>query len=101
MNGVALPDIHGGPARLVVPGWDGASWVKWVIRFTAAAERNNQFFMNPGYRYPLHALVPGSVADPADLEVIEAMRVKSAIAYPSDEDHIKSAPLTIRGCLGW
>jgi DMSO/TMAO reductase YedYZ molybdopterin-dependent catalytic subunit len=97
MNGDDLPEIHGSPARLVVPGWDGASWVKWVIRFTVTAERNNQFFMNPGYRYPRHGLMPGGVADPSDLEVIEAMPVKSAIAYPSDEEHVKSGPITIRG----
>ena len=33
MNGES-PDIHGFPARLIVPGWDGTSWVKWVIRLT-------------------------------------------------------------------
>src|SRR5215469_7680041 len=49
MNGQPLPDIHGGPARLLVPGWDGTSWVKWVTRFTTSAEANKGFFMNPGY----------------------------------------------------
>ena len=30
MNGVAVPDDHGKPVRLVVPGWYGCSWIKWV-----------------------------------------------------------------------
>jgi DMSO/TMAO reductase YedYZ molybdopterin-dependent catalytic subunit len=30
MNGVALPDDHGKPVRLVIPGWYGCSWIKWV-----------------------------------------------------------------------
>jgi DMSO/TMAO reductase YedYZ molybdopterin-dependent catalytic subunit len=32
MNGAPLPDHHGGPIRLVVPGWYGCSSIKWVSR---------------------------------------------------------------------
>lgn len=32
MNGAALPKDHGSPVRLVVPGWYGCCWVKWVDR---------------------------------------------------------------------
>lgn len=30
MNGGPLPLDHGAPVRLVVPGWYGCSWIKWV-----------------------------------------------------------------------
>ena len=100
MNGQPLPDLHGGPARLIVPGWDGTSWVKWVTRFTIAAEPNKGFFMNPGYRFPKYALPPGSPPVPAELEVIEGMPVKSSITTPADQDKVPQAPLTIRG-LAW
>lgn len=30
MNGVPVPDDHGKPVRLVVPGWYGCAWIKWV-----------------------------------------------------------------------
>jgi DMSO/TMAO reductase YedYZ molybdopterin-dependent catalytic subunit len=30
MNGQPLPPDHGAPVRLVVPGWYGCSWIKWV-----------------------------------------------------------------------
>jgi DMSO/TMAO reductase YedYZ molybdopterin-dependent catalytic subunit len=40
MNGEPLPIDHGAPLRLVVPGWYGCSWIKWVnaIRFVEADE---------------------------------------------------------------
>lgn len=30
MNGAPLPPEHGAPVRLVVPGWYGCAWIKWV-----------------------------------------------------------------------
>jgi DMSO/TMAO reductase YedYZ molybdopterin-dependent catalytic subunit len=40
MNGEPLPADHGKPVRLVVPGWYGCSWIKWVneIRLVGADE---------------------------------------------------------------
>jgi len=96
MNG-ETPDIHGFPARLIVPGWDGTSWVKWVIRLTPAAKESGGFFMNPGYRYPKYALPPGTPARPAELEVIEGMPVKSSLTSPEDQSKIPLAPTVIRG----
>jgi len=97
MNGQPLPDIHGFPARLIVPGWDGTSSVKWVVRLTAAADANKGFFMNPGYRYPKFGLPPGSAPKPAELEVIEVMPVKSTITAPEDQSKAGMARMTIRG----
>ena len=97
MNGRDLPDIHGAPLRLIVPGWDGTSSVKWVIRISAAAAANRGFFMNPAYRYPKYALPPGTPARPAELEVIEAMPVKSSITAPEDQTKLPLGPVTIRG----
>jgi DMSO/TMAO reductase YedYZ molybdopterin-dependent catalytic subunit len=40
MNNDSLPMDHGYPVRLVVPGWYGCTWIKWVneIRLTRADE---------------------------------------------------------------
>ena len=97
MNGQPIPNLHGFPARLLVPGWDGTSSVKWVISLTAAAEANKGFFMNPGYRYPKYALPPGTPARPAELEVIEAMPVKSTITAPEDQSKAPLGAIAIRG----
>jgi DMSO/TMAO reductase YedYZ molybdopterin-dependent catalytic subunit len=32
MNGETLPDIHGWPARMVLPGCTGNQWVRWLDR---------------------------------------------------------------------
>jgi sulfite oxidase len=96
MNG-QTPDIHGFPVRLIVPGWDGTSSVKWVVRISATAQANTGFFMNPGYRYPKYALPPGTPAKPAELEVIEGMPVKSCITSPEDQAKIAPEPMTLRG----
>jgi DMSO/TMAO reductase YedYZ molybdopterin-dependent catalytic subunit len=41
MNGDPLPPDHGAPVRLVVPGWYGCTWIKWVneIRLASAGEQ--------------------------------------------------------------
>src|SRR5262249_9060628 len=96
MNG-QTPDIHGLPVRLIVPGWDGTSSVKWVIRLSTTAQANAGFFMNPGYRYPKYALPPGSPPKPAELEIIEGMPVKSSITAPEDQSKIPLGTTTIRG----
>jgi DMSO/TMAO reductase YedYZ molybdopterin-dependent catalytic subunit len=97
MNGQPLPDLHGFPARLLVPGWDGTSSVKWVTRLSAADKLNTGFFMNPGYRYPRYPLPPGTGARPAELDVIEGMPVKSSLTFPEDQAKLPLAPVTIRG----
>jgi sulfite oxidase len=96
MNG-QTPDIHGFPVRLIVPGWDGTSSVKWVVRITAQEQAGIGFFMNPGYRFPKYALPPGTPARPAELEVIEGMPVKSTITAPEDQEKIALAPTTVSG----
>ncbi len=100
MNREPIPDIHGFPVRLIVPGWDGTSWVKWVTSLSVASEPNTGFFMNPAYRFPKHPAAPGTASNPADLEVIEGMPVKSLIMIPSDQDRVPFAPALVRG-IAW
>lgn len=100
MNGEPLPPIHGFPLRLIVPGWDGTSWVKWVDYLSVDDQPNSGFFMNPAYRFPKHPGPPGMPAKPADLEVIEAMPVKSYITGHADGDKIPLSAVTLRG-IAW
>jgi sulfite oxidase len=100
MNGESIPDLHGFPVRLIVPGWDGTSWVKWVTTLSIASEPDEGFYMNPAYRFPKHPGPPGAAASPADLVVIEGMPVKSCITGPSDQARIAVGSTSIRG-IAW
>ncbi len=39
MNGQPLDPVHGAPLRLVVPGWFGIAWVKWLNRIDVIDRR--------------------------------------------------------------
>ncbi len=100
MNGEPLSPLHGFPLRLVVPGWNGAGWVKWVTSLSVANEPDHGFFMNPAYRFPKHPVPPGTSANPADLELIEATPVKSYITGHADGDRIPLSITILRG-IAW
>ena len=97
MNGEPLPDLHGFPARLIVPGWDGASWVKWVTLIALSPQMHPGFYMNPAYRYPIRPVAPGMAAKPEEMEVLEGMTVKSFFAKPSEGARIKMGSISLSG----
>ena len=49
MNGVPLSKDHGAPVRLVVPGWFGVAWVKWLKRIEVLDRRYMNRFMARDY----------------------------------------------------
>jgi sulfite oxidase len=53
MNGEPLPALHGVPARLVVPGWAGDHWMKWLARIAPQAGERTGYFMDEEYRFPV------------------------------------------------
>jgi DMSO/TMAO reductase YedYZ molybdopterin-dependent catalytic subunit len=49
MNGEPLDAKHGGPLRLIVPGWYGIAWVKWMNRIEVHDRRFMSRFMGRDY----------------------------------------------------
>ena len=49
MNGAPLVKEHGFPLRLVVPGWFGISWVKWLNRIEVIDRRYMSKYMAQEY----------------------------------------------------
>jgi DMSO/TMAO reductase YedYZ molybdopterin-dependent catalytic subunit len=49
MNGEPLTRNHGAPLRLVVPGWFGIAWVKWLARIEVMDRRYMSKYMAREY----------------------------------------------------
>lgn len=79
MNGELLPVAHGSPLRLVVPGWAGDHWMKWLVRLSPQAEAQKGFYMETAYRYPLAPGAPGVAFKPEEMAPVTELFVKSNI----------------------
>ncbi len=100
MNGEPLPAIHGGPVRLVVPGWAGNNWFKWVRRIVVAREEAPGFYMQTAYRMPRTPVPPGASSSAAPLDPVGWMNVKSLITRPGRDAVLPSGPVEVRG-IAW
>jgi sulfite oxidase len=95
MNGEPLPQLHGGPARLVVPGWAGDHWMKWLDRISPQAAPQAGFYMDVAYRYPKTPGEPGVPFKPEQMDPVTSLFVKSNItAAPSQARVGRGAPLS-------
>jgi sulfite oxidase len=79
MNGAPLPVAHGAPLRLVVPGWAGDHWMKWLVRLSPQAEPQKGFYMETAYRYPSTPGAPGVAFKPEEMVPVTELFVKSNI----------------------
>jgi sulfite oxidase len=85
MNGDPLSNIHGGPLRLVIPGWPGSVSSKWLNRIWV----RNKVHDGPGmggtsYRVTIKPMIPGGKPDPANFRDLESMPVRSIITSPEN-----------------
>ena len=77
MNGQPLPALHGAPARLVVPGWAGEHWMKWLTRISPQADPQTGFYMDTAYRFPEEPGAPGAPVPPEEMQPLKELVVKS------------------------
>lgn len=76
MNGEPLPMSHGGPLRLLVPGYYGMASVKWLKRIVAIEKPFTGYFQTVDYA------VWGKLGDEPVRQPLYEMTVKSEIARP-------------------
>jgi sulfite oxidase len=96
MNGTPLAPLHGAPARLVVPGWAGDHWMKWLTRLSPQPEPQKGFYMDVAYRYPKKPGEPGVAFKPEEMEPVTALFVKSSITESPSAARVGS-PVMLRG----
>ena len=99
MNGVPLPPEHGFPLRLVAPGWPGSTCGKWLRRlWVRDREHDGPKMTGHSYRVPKYPVAPGTEVSEEDMEMIQAMPVKSIITRPATGVELRFGdPLAIRG----
>jgi sulfite oxidase len=96
MNGKPLPRLHGGPVRLVVPGYIGARSVKWITRITAQDRPSDNHFQAISYRL-LPADADPKLAGPAEGLQLGPVAVNADILQPEDGVTVAAGPTTVRG----
>jgi len=81
MNGQPIPQMHGAPARLLIPGWPGSLSQKWFTRIELKATPHTGRGMGgTSYRIPVRPIVPGSRNDGRDFVDMESMPVRSVLS---------------------
>ena len=89
-NGGPIPHLHGGPARVLVPGWIGSASSKWVERIMVITDEFDGPFMKRSYRAP-------RAEDEKDTYSLQSLEVKSVIVGPSDGDTLQAGSMTMWG----
>ncbi|WP_119967339.1 SorT family sulfite dehydrogenase catalytic subunit [Simplicispira lacusdiani] len=93
LNGEPIPLAHGGPVRLIVPGYQGVNNIKYVKRLALTREQSAARIMSHGYRMS----PPGTKASPEQPSVWE-MTVKSWINGPlSEQGPVKAGLVQVHG----
>ena len=96
MNGSPLPPVHGGPLRVVVPGYIGARSVKWISRITLQENPSDNYFQAKAYRLFPPSVTPDSVDWETGMMLGESP-VNSVICSPEPGARLPAGPVTVRG----
>ncbi|MGB3431219.1 sulfite oxidase [Achromobacter sp.] len=93
LNGEPIPLAHGGPLRLIVPGYTGVNSVKYIKRLAFTEKESPAAIQQTGYRLA----PPGQKGDPSQPSVW-GMGVKSWINTPSPAaSNLKAGRVVVQG----
>ncbi len=97
LNGQPLPNIHGGPLRLIIPGWPGSVSAKWLTRIWVRDRYHDGQGMGQfSYRVAVKPMVPGDKADEKNFRDLESMPVRSIITSPANGAKIAAGTKDIK-----
>ena len=96
MNGQPLPRLHGGPVRIVAPGYIGARSVKWVTAITVQDAPSDNYFQSTAYHI-MPADVDPDTAGPHTGFPLSSVALNCAILLPDDGAAVPAGALNISG----
>jgi len=101
MNGEAIPACHGGPVRLIIPGFYGNMNVKFLAGLMFESEQSPSAYQSVGYRFPNFPVEPGQF-EANDYTVFNSRptyghQIKSVIFSPLPEDGAQAGDVEITG----
>lgn len=104
MNGEPIPTIHGGPVRLVIPGYYGNMNVKWLTDLMYTAEETPSAIMQKTYRMPNRPVEPGKFTT-QDLTQENStptygFAVMSVVFAPLDGETVRRGDVDLKG-VAW
>ncbi|MGV3483585.1 MAG: sulfite oxidase [Planctomycetaceae bacterium] len=102
MNGRPLPAVHGGPLRLVTPGYYGTMQIKWLSRLRLEAQETVNHHQAKRYRTPRVPIEPGSTFDYRldNSDPQWRMKIKSVIFAPVRDATLSSGKVMASG-VAW
>ena len=102
MNGEPIPGLHGGPLRLVLPGYYGTMNIKWLSRLRFEGQESQNWHHIRRYRTFIKPVKPGS-AQPITPEATRPtwhQKIKSIIWRPVEGEILKSGRVEVGG-VAW
>ena len=95
MDGRPIPQEHGGPVRIVVPGWYGVASIKWLTTVTVTTDDRRTHWETVDYSYREVSAGGGT-----DTVPVTAMLPKAHITQPPVASVVRPGVMTIAG-LAW
>ena len=97
MNGQPLENVHGGPLRLIHPGWPGSTSHKWLSKITLRDRvHDGQGMMGASYRVAIKPMMPGGKADDSNFRILESMPVRGIVTNPANGTRFAAGTREVR-----
>lgn len=97
MNGQPLDPIHGGPLRLIHPGWPGSASHKWLSRIRLRDKvHDGQGMLGTAYRVAIKPMMPGGKADDSNFRILESMPVRGIVTNPANGTRLTAGTRELR-----
>jgi len=96
-GGKPLTRNRGQPARLVVPGWVGDDWMRYLTDIEVRADEPKAFFYQTAYRFPVKPGAPGEAIPADQMGPMTKVNVKSILGSLSDGQVLAAGNHELRG----